>query len=41
MANKPASLHVVSLGRHLAEFPHVRVVHRWPVTPKRVMVKGG
>ena len=35
MENKPASLLVVRLGRTLSGFPHLGVVDRWPVTPKR------
>ena len=34
--NKPASLLVVPLGKHLAGFPHLGVVDRWPATSKRV-----
>ena len=33
MENKPASLLVVPLGK--TGFPHLRVVDRWPSTPKR------
>ena len=35
MENKPASLLVVPLGKVLPGLPHVGVVDRWPVTPKR------
>ena len=33
--NKPASLLVVPLGKHLAGFPHLREIDRWLATPKR------
>ena len=33
--NKPESLPVVPLGRHLAGFLHLIVIDRWPATPKR------
>ena len=35
VANKPASLLAVPLGRHLTEFDHLTVVDKWPVTPKK------
>ena len=33
--NKPESLLVVPLGKALTGIPHLRVVDRWPVSPKR------
>ena len=36
--NKPASLLVVPLGRHLTGFPYLDVVDRWPATPKRARI---
>ena len=35
MEKKPATLLVVPLEEHLAIFPHLGVVDRWPATPKR------
>ena len=38
MENKPTSLLVVLLGRHLAGFLHVGVVDKWLATPKRTFL---
>ena len=35
MKNKPTSLLVVSLGKALRRIPHLGVVDRWPIPPKR------
>ena len=35
MENKPASLLLCHCEGHLAGLPHLGVLDRWPVTPKR------
>ena len=40
MENKPASLLAVSLGKALSGILHLRVIDRWPVTPKRAHYSG-
>ena len=41
MENKTASSLVVSLGKALSGISHLRVVDRWPATPKRARIALG
>ena len=38
MANKPASLLLCLWERHLAGFPHLGVVDRWPATVSKLVI---